>query len=524
MSDAFQPSDSPPTNVAEFSVSQISGAIKRTMEDAFGRVRVRGELGRVSRPASGHIYLDLKDDRSVLSGVIWKGAAAKMPVRPEEGLEVIATGRITTFPGQSKYQMVIDALEPAGEGALMALLEERKRKLAAEGLFAAERKKPLPYMPRVIGVVTSPTGAVIRDILHRLNDRFPVHVVVWPVRVQGETSAQEVARAIHGFNTLDGTEMVPRPDLLIVARGGGSIEDLWGFNEEIVARAAAASAIPLISAVGHETDTTLIDYVADQRAPTPTGAAEMAVPVRADLVAHLANVAARLHHGGTQAIARKRERHMALSRLLPQPDRLLELPRQRFDAAEQRLGRALGANLDVHWSKLMRAAALLQPARLETRLMVGRNDLRRAGAALPASLGRLAKLARRDLTTLGARLSPVPLERRTVQARQGLMRATTALDDAQARRLERANAALERSRRLLDTLSYRSVLARGFALVRDADGKPVRQTGPLKTGDLLSIEFAGDDRVDVMVSGGGVRRPKAAASAVKDNGEQESLL
>jgi len=260
------------SNVAEFSVSEISFSIKRTMEDTFGYVRVRGELGRISRPGSGHIYLDLKDDRAVLSGVIWRGVASKLKIQPEQGLEVIATGKITTFPGQSKYQMVIDALEPAGAGALMALLEERKKKLAAEGLFAEERKRPLPSLPKTIGVVTSPSGAVIRDILHRIADRFPLHVLVWPVRVQGETCGAEVANGIRGFNALDPNGPVPRPDLLIVARGGGSIEDLWGFNEEAVVRAAADSAIPLISAVGHETDTTLIDHAADWRAPTPTAA------------------------------------------------------------------------------------------------------------------------------------------------------------------------------------------------------------------------------------------------------------
>ena len=261
------------SNVAEFTVSEISNALKRTLEDTFGHVRVRGELGRVSRPASGHVYLDLKDDRAVISGVIWKGTASRMKIQPEQGLEVIATGRITTFPGQSKYQIIIETLEPAGAGALMALLEERRKKLQAEGLFDDARKKPIPYLPEVIGVVTSPTGAVIRDILHRLRDRFPRHVLIWPVLVQGDTAAEKIAAAIRGFNAIDGSGAVPRPDLLIVARGGGSIEDLWCFNEEAVVRATVESDIPLISAVGHETDTTLIDYASDKRAPTPTAAA-----------------------------------------------------------------------------------------------------------------------------------------------------------------------------------------------------------------------------------------------------------
>ena len=272
-------------NAPEFSVSEISGVVKRMIEGEFSHVRIRGEVGRVSRPASGHLYLDLKDDRAVLAAVIWKGVASRLQTRPEEGMEVVATGRLTTFPGQSRYQMVIEDIAPAGAGALMLMLEKRKQALAAEGLFDAGRKQPIPYLPEVIGVVTSPSGAVIRDILHRLRDRFPRHVLIWPVAVQGEKCAPEVAAAIAGFNRLEAGGAIPRPDVLIVARGGGSIEDLWGFNEEIVVRAVAASRIPVISAVGHETDTTLIDHAADQRAPTPTAAAELAVPVRADLMA-----------------------------------------------------------------------------------------------------------------------------------------------------------------------------------------------------------------------------------------------
>src|SRR5580700_3599797 len=274
-------------NVVELTVSELSAALKRTIEDGFGYVRVRGELGNVKYHSSGHVYLDLKDDRACIAGIIWRTTAPRIKIKLEAGLEVVVTGRITTYPGQSKYQIVIETLEPAGLGALMALIEERKKKLAAEGLFDAARKQLLPYLPDVIGVVTSPTGAVIRDILHRLADRFPRHVLVWPVRVQGEGSAEEVAAAIRGFNELPEGGAIPRPDLLIVARGGGSIEDLWSFNEEIVVRAAADSMIPLISAVGHETDVTLIDFAADRRAPTPTAAAEIAVPVKADLLARI---------------------------------------------------------------------------------------------------------------------------------------------------------------------------------------------------------------------------------------------
>ncbi|RUY65856.1 exodeoxyribonuclease VII large subunit, partial [Mesorhizobium sp. M7A.F.Ca.CA.001.09.2.1] len=283
------------TNAAEYTVSEISGALKRTVEDVFGNVRVRGEISGYRGPhSSGHAYFALKDDRARLDAVVWKGTMSRLKFRPEEGMEVIATGKLTTYPGKSNYQIVIDNLEPAGAGALMALLEERKRRLQAEGLFDTGRKRLLPFMPRVIGVVTSPTGSVIRDIIHRIKDRFPLHILVWPVRVQGETSGAEVTAAVNGFNALAWDGAIQRPDLLIVARGGGSLEDLWGFNDEALARAVAASGIPVISAVGHETDWTLIDLVADVRAPTPTGAAEIAVPVKADLEATLASLGARL--------------------------------------------------------------------------------------------------------------------------------------------------------------------------------------------------------------------------------------
>jgi exodeoxyribonuclease VII large subunit len=278
----------PRVNIPEWSVSELAAALKKTVEDSYGFVRVRGEITGYRGPhSSGHVYFALKDEGAKIDAVIWKGVFGRIRFKPEEGLEVIATGRLTTYPGRSSYQIIIESLEPAGIGALMALLEERKKKLAAEGLFDEARKQLLPYLPTVIGVVTSPTGAVIRDILHRLADRFPRRVLVWPVRVQGEGSAEEVAAAIRGFNALPEGGRTPRPDLIIVARGGGSLEDLWSFNEEIVVRAAAESMIPLISAVGHETDFTLIDLASDRRAPTPTAAAEMAVPVRVDLIAQI---------------------------------------------------------------------------------------------------------------------------------------------------------------------------------------------------------------------------------------------
>ncbi|MBU6471974.1 MAG: exodeoxyribonuclease VII large subunit, partial [Alphaproteobacteria bacterium] len=310
-------SQSAKPNLPEYSVSELSGALKRTVEDAFPFVRVRGEISGLKAAASGHVYFDLKDEKAVLNAIIWKPTARALKLKPEPGMEVVCTGRVTTYPGSSRYQLIVEQMELAGAGALMALIEERKKRLAAEGLFAAERKQPLPFLPEVIGVVTSPTGAVIRDILHRLSDRFPRRVILWPVAVQGEKAAGEVAAAIRGFNALAPGGPVPRPDVLIVARGGGSIEDLMAFNEEVVVRAAAESAIPLISAVGHETDTTLIDFASDRRAPTPTAAAEIAVPVRAELVQQVRDLDNRGHRGFTRAMADRRTMLAGLARVLP---------------------------------------------------------------------------------------------------------------------------------------------------------------------------------------------------------------
>src|SRR3982075_23145 len=325
-------------NAPEFTVSELSSALKRTVEDTFGHVRVRGEISGFRGPhSSGHCYFALKDESAKIEAVLGKPAHARMRFKPQEGLEVIATGRLTTFPGSSKYQIVIEALEPAGVGALMALMGERKGELGAEGLFDEARKQLLPWLPEVIGVVTSPTGAVIRDILHRLQDRFPRRVLVWPVKVQGEGSAEQVAAAIRGFNALPEGGTIPRPDLLIVARGGGSLEDLWSFNEEIVVRAAADSMIPLISAVGHETDVKLIDFVADQRAPTPTAAAEMAVPVRVDLLAHIDSLARRQLSCWARGLDARRTELRAAARALPSADGLLAVPRQKLDSLSERL-------------------------------------------------------------------------------------------------------------------------------------------------------------------------------------------
>src|SRR5215468_7486984 len=362
MSDTGPRMDEPHINIPEWTVSELSAALKRTVEDTYGHVRVRGEISGYRGPhSSGHAYFALKDEGARIDAVVWKTAFGRMRIRPEEGLEVIATGRLTTFPGRSTYQIVIESLEPAGLGALMALLEQRKKKLAAEGLFDEVRKRLLPYLPTIIGVVTSPTGAVIRDILHRLTERFPRRVLVWPVRVQGDGAAEEIAAAIRGFNALASDGPIPRPDLLIVARGGGSIEDLWSFNEEIVVRAAADSSIPLISAVGHETDVTLIDFVSDRRAPTPTAAAEIAVPVRSELVAGVESLARRVFVCWQRGQENRRTELRAATRALPSADMLLALPRQRLDGAADRLPRALIANAQVHHRAYSRIAGRLIP-------------------------------------------------------------------------------------------------------------------------------------------------------------------
>ena len=374
----------PGDNAAPLSVGELSLKLKRFVEGEFGHVRLRGEISGYKRAVSGHVYLALKDDSAVIDGVIWKGAASALAFTPQDGIEVIATGKLTTYPGRSKYQIVIDRMELAGEGALMALFEKLKAKLAGEGLFDPARKQPLPFLPRTIGVVTSPTGAVIRDILHRLADRFPSHVIVWPVAVQGEAAAGQIAAAVRGFEAIAPGGPVPRPDLVIVARGGGSIEDLWAFNEEVVVRAIADCSIPIISAVGHETDTSLSDFAADLRAPTPTAAAEMAVPVRADLIATVASYGVRAERCVRRYQERGRERLTALARLLPRRDALLGPQRQRLDDLGQRLDRALEARVTRGRRQLDRAAAVLRPAMLARQLSSARDRLARTGKLLDA--------------------------------------------------------------------------------------------------------------------------------------------
>jgi exodeoxyribonuclease VII large subunit len=499
-----------PSNLTEFSVSELSGSIKRTVENAFDHVRVRGEISGYRGPhSSGHAYFSLKDDRARIDAVIWKGTFSRLRFRPEEGMEVIATGKVTTFPGSSKYQIVIENLEPAGAGALMALLEERRRKLAAEGLFDKERKRALPFMPRVIGVVTSPTGAVIRDILHRITDRFPVHVVVWPVKVQGEGSGEEVAAAIRGFNVVSPGSPMPRPDVLIVARGGGSLEDLWSFNDEIVVRAAAESAIPLISAVGHETDWTLIDHAADVRAPTPTGAAEMAVPVKADLDAQLANLAARLRGSASRQMEHRRQALRALVRALPSLDQLLALPRRRFDEAAAGLGRGLERTTIVKRRAFERAASGLRLDLLTNRLGQQRqalaDRLARADRCIERQmLGENGRIARLDASL---KALPARLTGQLQRERQHLVSLTRQADTAVSHALARSRAELAGQDRVLQSLSYRNVLKRGYAVVRDEGGQPLTRAAGIGEGDAISIQFADGSISAVTGEGGPVDAP-----------------
>jgi exodeoxyribonuclease VII large subunit len=493
--DIFEDSAEPSRgNAHEFTVSEISGAVKRVIEGEFGHVRVRGEISRVSRPSSGHLYFDLKDDRAVIAAVSWKGQVARMSVRPEEGMEVIAIGKLTTFPGQSKYQLIVEDIVPAGAGALMVMLEKRRAKLAAEGLFDAGRKKPIPYLPEVIGVVTSPSGAVIRDILHRLRDRFPRRVLIWPVAVQGDRCAPEVAAAIAGFNALEVGGGIPRPDLLIVARGGGSIEDLWGFNEEAVVRAAAASRIPLISAVGHETDTTLIDHAADRRAPTPTAAAEMAVPVRADLIAWTDEQGARMTRAALHRMQVRRQRLTDLARAMGRPEALVRPSRQRLDLWGDRLAPALMLGLTRRRAAFDRLAAEVRPTLIRQFLSQERRVLDRFGLALaPALMARIAR-RREDCAKVSARLDPVfaralaDARKRNDKLRSDLFRLGQRLDQTLPLRLAALRQRLEAVDRLRLTLGYTETLRRGFAVVR-AGAHVVTTRADAIRHEALEIEF-----------------------------------
>ncbi len=460
------------SNLPEITVSELAQAVKRTVERDFDRVRVRGELGRVMIAKSGHMYVDLKDADACINTVMWRSNVQMLNFKPEEGLEVVAEGRLSTFPNRSQYQLIAERMAPAGAGALLAQLEKLKQKLAAEGLFARERKKAIPYLPRTIGVVTSPTGAVIRDILHRIEERFPRRVILWPVLVQGPEAAGQVARAIRGFNAMDGAD---RPDVLIVARGGGSIEDLWAFNEEIVVRAAAESGIPLISAVGHETDTTLIDYASDLRAPTPTGAAEKAVPVRAELVQRMTALDARLKGSLVRGLEARRTELRAAAARLPRLDTLLQTPQQRFDRAAERLNAALVTNTRAAQSKLDRIAARLRPQALSQDIVRRRDHLARTAARLQPAI---------------------------------------------ARTLEAHRKHLDASARMLESLSHKKVLERGFVMVHREDGTLVRAATDLNAGDVVDLTFA-DDHKKAVIDPPEAPKPKPKA---KPGGDQGSLF
>ena len=472
----------PDSNAPAYSVSELAFALKRTLETSYAHVRLRGELSKVTHHGNGHVYLTIKDDKSAIDGVVWKGSVRGLGVRPEHGLEVIVTGKITTYPAGSRYQIVIESMEAAGVGALLAQLERLKAKLQGEGLFETSRKRALPSMPTVVGVITSPTGAVIRDILHRIRDRWPCHVLVWPVVVQGDQAALQVAGAIRGFNAITPGGRVPRPDIIIVARGGGSVEDLWAFNDETLARTVAASDIPLISAVGHETDTTLIDFVSDRRAPTPTAAAEIATPVLGELRALVSDYDRRLNRSGARLIEDRRTRLVSAARGLPRPADLLALAQQRFDIAAGRLDAALGRNTAVHAQALLRVTARLSPQAL--------------GRQRQVKADRLSDLSRR--MDLAARRAP---ERIAQNAR--LPALWSRLNDAGKRRLQRDADRLTNLEKLRQSLNPERPLELGFALVRKADGALARSASDLLAGERVNLKFKNGDR-DAVIDGDGV--------------------
>ncbi len=501
-------------NMPEYSVSELSQALKRTVEDAYSYVRVRGEVSGFKRAASGHLYMSLKDESANLDAVCWRGVAGRLSIKPEDGLEVIASGKLTTYPGRSKYQIVIDSLELAGEGALLKMLEDRRKALAAEGLFDEARKQPIPFLPETVGVVTSPTGAVIRDILHRLDDRFPRHVLLAPVLVQGEGAAAQIAAAIEGFNGLDADGAVPRPDVLIVARGGGSLEDLWAFNEEIVVRAAAASRIPLISAVGHETDTTLIDFASDRRAPTPTAAAEMAVPVRAELVATVMDAARRMVGGMSRLLEARRLRIEGLARGLPDITSLLGVQMQRLDVAAERLANAgTGIATQRAQAVALLAARLKSPAQIVDE--AGRK-VEAEGRALQNTMTQRLGRQRERYEALSERLAAAPLQR-SVDTADGILRdLTPRLVQGIQRQFVDGERRLSHLSELLESFSTEQVLARGYAIVRDTGGVPVTSAKRLRPGDSVALELA-DGKAEAVVSGGG--RKRAAKPAEDKQGE-----
>jgi exodeoxyribonuclease VII large subunit len=479
------------SNLTEYSVSEISNAVKRTVEQAFDRVKIRGEISGYRGPhSSGHAYFRLKDERATLEAVVWRGVFSKLRFKPEEGLEVLVTGKMTTFPGSSKYQIVIEKLEPAGAGALMALLDERRRKLAQEGLFAESHKKSLPFLPKTIGVITSPTGAVIRDIVHRVKDRFPTHILVWPVRVQGETSSDEVVQAIKGFDALRPDHAtLPKPDVLIIARGGGSLEDLWSFNEESVVRAASNCSIPIISAIGHETDWTLLDMVADQRAPTPTGAAEISVPVRKDLELSLQSLSLRLAQGQKQNFDQKHKSYQSLIRALPSLHNIILMAAQRLDSAFLRLQKALTARANQQRLRLQNLQHALTPKLLLQNIhykalacqqneQAMRHSIRHHFSQQKNAFLYWRKSLKSDMVIQKMRHH----QDRLTQISQRFHRHR---QQDLIQRSERLNAYAQ----LLNSYSYRHTLKRGFALIRDEKGKPMRNAHEMAAPSEILIEM-----------------------------------
>ncbi len=428
-----------------YSISEVAQSIKRMVEDRFGRVTLRGEISGWKPASSGHMYFTLKDDKAIIKAVRWKWAKGKLPFQPEDGMEVIVTGKLSTYELGSYYQIAVETMQLAGAGALMALLEKRRKVLEEEGLFAAARKKKLPFMPQVVGVITSPTGAVIRDILHRISERHPIHVLVYPVAVQGEGAAEQIASAINFFNSLNPESGILKPDLLIVARGGGSIEDLWAFNEEIVVRAAAASRIPLISAVGHETDTTLIDYASDMRAPTPTAAAEMAVPVLAELLLAVKQLGLRHDAAILRLVTQMNEQLQGLARGLPKPVQLLQIASQRLDDWGERLQGILPAFLARKEQQLVMLTNHLKPQALQLEINKKQERLMELQARLQVAAGRNIGMRSEKLSNLAS---------------------------------------------LLESVNYKKILARGFALVKNQQGNLVTTAAQAKNSESLNIIFS----------------------------------
>ncbi|WP_292041687.1 MULTISPECIES: exodeoxyribonuclease VII large subunit [unclassified Brevundimonas] len=502
-------------NNPPLSISELSFALKRTLEDRFGHVRIRGEISKVTRHSSGHVYLTLKDDKAAIDGVIWKGVVRTLSAQPETGLEVIVTGKITSYPARSSYQIVIESMEPAGAGALLAQLERIKARLREEGLFEPSRKKALPAFPATIGVITSPTGAVIRDILHRISDRWPCRVIVWPVIVQGEAAAKQVSNAIRGFDAMTADGAIPRPDLLIVARGGGSVEDLWGFNDEQLARTVAEARIPIISAVGHETDTTLIDFVSDRRAPTPTGAAEMATPVLAELQWGLSDLETRLRRSGARLLDDRRTRLLSVARGLPsRPEDLLALPQQRLDLASSRLGSALHRNASVHEKRLTRVSARLSPALLHRPIERRDDRLQAVAQRLGAALQRNATHHEHALSRVAGKLSRASLDRKMEYVGERLGAIDLRLRPAVERRLSRDQDRLNALSRAL-AANDPARPKPGFARVEDSDGQWITSAAKLAEGQQVSLIFGDGQRPAVIGTGGTDTAPPAPQTTPK---------